>query len=720
MKLNALLVFTAALLVVACSTKEDQYSNWRVAAGGSKENIRYSTLTQIDTGNVTQLKVAWTYHSGDADTVHNSQIQCNPIIIDGILFGTSPQLKLFALDAATGAVKWIFNPYQASSNDEISKVIRLNNNRGVTYWRENDDERIFFSAGSHLYSIDAKTGQPVSSFGNNGKIDLHDGLGRDVGDLYVASTSPGIIYNDILILGTRVAEEANAAPGHIRAYDVKTGKQRWIFHTIPQPGEFGYDTWEDSTAYRHVGGANAWSGFSMDEKRGLLFASTGSASADFYGGMRKGSTLFANSILALDAATGKYKWHFQTVHHDVWDMDHPTPPSLVTIRHDGKNVDAIAQATKTGFVFILERETGKPVYPIEERPVPSAVSDLKGEKLWPTQPIPTLPKPFMRQGFSEADLNDLVPDSSYQDLKNRLATHNKGALYMPPSLAGTIFFPGLDGGAEWGGQAFDPASGLFYINANEIPWMIKSVEKKLTSAEKETNLVAGQRLYSTYCVACHGTDRKGAGNYPSLVDIQKKYDEKTFGELLVAGRRMMPAFQSLTTLETKALASFILDLKKEQKKSFEQAPVAIDSFRNLRYTIDGYRKFSTLEGYPGNKPPWGTLNAVNLNTGEIAWKVPLGDYPELKAKGLHTGRENYGGPVVTSSGLVFIGASADGKFRAYNKFTGKLLWETELPFAAFATPSVYEIGGKQYVVIACGGGKLKTKSGDAYVAFALP
>jgi quinoprotein glucose dehydrogenase len=717
--MKSILLIASVLLVVSCGPNGDkQYSGWRVT-GGTKEGTRYSSLTQIDTSNVAKLVVAWTYSSHDADTVNHSQLQCNPIVVDGVVYGTSPQLKLLAIDAVTGQEKWVFDPQADKTAESARTRFIMNNNRGVTYWEDGDDKRILFAAGSFLFAVDVKTGIIVKTFGVNGRVDLHEGLGRDVSNLYVAATSPGIIYKNLLIMGSRVSEGSDAAPGHIRAYDVKTGKQQWIFHTIPQPGQFGFDSWEDSTAYKHIGGANAWSGFTLDEKRGIVFAPTGSASFDFYGGMRKGANLFANCVLALNAETGKYIWHFQTMHHDVWDKDLPTPPSLVTVTHSGKKIDAVAQPTKYGFVFLLDRETGTPLFPVEEIAVPTE-TNVKGEKLWPTQPVPTLPKPFARQSFTEADLNDLLPDSSFQDIKKRFLSYKSGHLFTPPSLEGTIFFPGLDGGAEWGGPAFDPSSALMYINANEMPWAIGMVAVKIAVPENESYLVAGQRLYNQYCQACHGTNREGAGNYPTLIGVEKKYNDKSFRELITGGRRMMPAFNQLTTEETSAIESFVLEQKKEQKKSFKSAPVAVDSFRQLPYSITGYKKFLSKEGYPAIKPPWGTLNAVNLNTGEIAWKIPLGENPEFKKKGIITGTENYGGPIVTAGGLVFIAATSDGKLRAFNKTNGKLLWETELPVPAFATPAMYEVNGKQYIVVACGGGKLGAKSGDSYVAYALP
>lgn len=704
-----------AVAVAACTNNNTSYNSWRVT-GGSKENIRYSTLTNIDTTNVKDLTVAWTYHTGDADTVNHSQIQCNPIIVDGVMYATSPKLKLVAVDALTGKEKWVFDPTNGVDEGNQRTRFIMNNNRGVTYWESGEDKRILFTASSNLYAIDANTGKPVTSFGNNGLVDLHAGLGRDVDDLFVTATSPGIIYKDLLILGTRVSEGSDAAPGHIRAYDVKTGKQAWIFHTIPQPGEFGYDTWEDTAAYKHIGGANSWSGFSLDEKRGILFAPTGSASFDFYGGMRKGANLFANSTLALDAATGKYIWHFQNIHHDIWDRDIPTPPSLVTVTHNGQKIDAVAQPTKTGFIFLLDRETGKPLFPVEETPVPG-VSQLEGEKLSPTQPIPALPKPFMRQTFEEKDLNNLLPDSSFEAIRKTFLASKHGHIFEPLSPEGTVFYPGLDGGAEWGGPAFDPESGWMYINANEIPWLIGSRDLTTEPAKEETLLAAGARLYSQHCAACHGPDRKGTGNFPTLIDIHKKYAQAEVMALISSGRRMMPAI-NIDDNEKDAISSFILNLKTNKK--FTPSKHTPDPYRDLRYSITGYNKFQSKEGYPAIAPPWGTLNAVNLNNGEIAWRIPFGEIEEFKAKGIQTGSENYGGPVVTRSGVLFIAATPDGKFRAYIKTTGKVLFETQLPAPGFATPAVYEAGGRQFVVVACGGGKLGTKSGDSYVAFALP
>lgn len=715
------------ILITSCSSSTNEsFKDWKVY-GGSKTRIQYSALDQVDTSNVKDLQVAWIYRTNDAE--EGSQIQANAIILDSVLYGVSPKLKLFAIDAATAKEKWVFDPLTDTLLGSKKKR-GIGNCRGATYYQgDSNDSRIFYGAGSLLYCIDVHTGKPVREFGDQGAVDLHNDLGQDVSKLSVTSSSPGIIYKDLIIIGSSVSEEAASAPGHIRAYDVHTGKLRWIFHTIPHPGEAGYETWEDKEAYKHIGGANSWAGFSMDQEKGVLFAPTGSAAYDWYGGKRLGQNLFANSILAIDAATGKLKWHYQTVHHDVWDWDIPTPPILVSIKKGGKSVEALIQTTKTGFLFVLDRNTGKPLYPIEERPVPTE-TDLTGEKLSPTQPYPTFYPPFARQVITEADLNRIVPDSSYQVIKKMLASYKTGNIFNPPSTKPTVVSPGMQGGGEWGGPCFDPNSGVMYVNANEITRVLTmgAVKQEQTSSA-QTNLQAGTALFNKYCVSCHGVDRKGLADFPSLIGINKKYNEEQFKNLVTTGRRRMPAFNMLNEAEKTAIASYVLDLKSKKAARFVSGPKVIDPYLQIPYTsapglvnktmVGRPSKFETPEGYPAINPPWGTLSAINMNTGKILWKVPLGDIPELKARGIHSGTENYGGPVVTKGGLVFIGATKDSKFRAFHQRTGELLWETDLPSSAFATPSVYEIDGKQYVVIAVGGGKMKTKSTDAYVAFTL-
>lgn len=717
-KTNPLFLLTLLALASCKDNTAPQFNGWEKANGNSNAN-KYSSLTQIDTTNVHQLQVAWEYHTGDADTAAHSQIQCNPIIVNGIMYGTSPQLKLFAIDAATGAEKWTFSPFDTIAGEKQGHFI-LNNNRGVAFWSDGKgDQRIFYTAGPNLHAVDANTGKLIQSFGKNGKVDLHDGLGEQFADLFVTATSAPSIYKDLVLTGSRVSEGMDAAPGHVRAYDVRTGAMKWIFHTIPQPGEAGYETWEDPNAWKTTGGANNWMGMTIDQESGVAFVPIGSASMDFYGGKRLGATLYANCLLALDAATGKRIWHFQYIHHDIWDWDPSSAPVLLTVNHNGKKIDAVAQTTKNGFVYVFNRKTGASLFPIVETPVDTATR-LVGEKLWPTQPIPQKPAAFVRQSFTEKDINPYLSKEEYEEVKQRLKTYHTGKMFLPHSKEGTITFPGLDGGAEWGGPAVDPESGILYVNANEVPWIMQMFDAQKEKSQ-ENFAEAGLRLYQQNCMGCHGPDRKGSGNYPSIVDIHKKLEQRDFIDFINTGRRMMPAFKHLSQQDKEAIASFVLNIENVQHKKYTSSLTAMDSFRKVPYQISGYHKFQSQSKQPAIAPPWGTLTAIDLNTGAHLWKTTLGEDSVFKAKGVkETGTENYGGPVVTKGGLVFIGATKDGKFRAFHKRTGKLLWEATLPTSAFATPASYAINGRQYIVIACGGGKLGTKSSDTYVAFALP
>jgi len=654
---------------------------------------------------VSRLQVAWTYRTGDARPDGRSQIQCNPVVVRGVLYATSPQIKAFALDAKSGRPLWTFDPFAGSTD----KLAALGVSRGVVYWEQGDDQRVLFTAAQRLYALDARTGRPVPSFGSNGSVDLTQGLDRDMKGLYVLSNTPGALYRDLLILGSRVSEGPGpAAPGHIRAYDVRTGAIRWIFHTIPHPGEPGYDTWPED-AWKRIGGANAWSGISVDERRGWVFLPTGSAAFDFWGGDRKGANLFANCLLVLDAATGKRVWHYQMVRHDLWDRDLPAAPVLVTLDRRGRKLDAVAQVTKSGHVFLLNRATGHPLFPIEEVPVPP--SDLKDEVAAATEPLPTRPPAFARQLFTEAEATDVTPEAR-QAVLARLAQVRTGRRFIPPSTQGTVIFPGFDGGGEWGGSAFDPESGRLYVNANEMPWILTMVD---VAARGESR---GRAVYRQHCTACHGLDRQGAPQQasPPLTDLAPRFQKPDLVALLEKGKGVMPAFAFLSAEDKGAVASYLLGEEKPAEAEEEEAPPP-----GLPYTHTGYNRFLDPQGYPAVKPPWGTLNAIDLVKGTIDWTVPLGEFPELTKRGIPpTGTENYGGPVVTAGGLLFIGATKDEKFRAFDKATGKVLWETSLPAGGYATPATYAVGGKQYVVIAAGGGKMGTKSGDAYVAYALP
>ena len=599
----------------AAPTPAKSLHEWPVY-GGDQGASRYSPLGQINRSNVRELRVAWVHHTGDSMQRPATTIECTPIVVDGVMYLTTARLKVQALAASSGRLLWTFDPF-AGVRDSRARGV----NRGVTYWRHGTDERIFVVARSNLLALNAKDGKLIESFGENGAVDLGKELDRDIGSLLVQATTPGPVFEDLLIIGAGGGEGPRpAAPGHIRAYDTRTGKRRWIFHTIPHPGEFGSETWPPD-AWERSGGANCWGGMSVDVERGIVFIATGSPTFDFYGGDRIGQNLFGNCTLALKAATGERIWHFQTTHHDIWDYDNPCQPILIPVRHEGRRVDAVVQLTKMGMAFVFDRQTGKPLFPIEERPMPA--SDLPGEQAWPTQPFPVKPPPFARQTFYEKDVVDVDPEV-HARMKDRFKKARAGDMYVPPSKQGTITFPGFHGGALWGGGSTDPERGWLFVNSNEIP--------------------------------------------------------------------------NLTTIE---------DAKPDA---------------GYRYKQKGYQRFEDETFYPGIKPPWGQITAIDLNQGKFVWQVPLGEYEELRERGIpQTGTENMGGSIATKGKLIFIAATKDEKFRAFDTDTGKVLWETKLEAGGYATPCTYEAAGKQYVVIAAGGaGKNRTKSGDAFVAFALP
>jgi glucose dehydrogenase len=780
-------VLTAAAADGPSGKMSQSNLDWPAYDGGVA-NQHYSSLSQINRSNVRGLKIAWMYNTGE-----EGGLETNPLIIGRTLYAYTPSQKVIALDAATGTLIWKFDA--GIKADQPT--------RGLAYWTDGKDRRLFAGVMNYLYALDPKTGKPIASFGENGRIDLRKNLRGDYQLQSIALTTPGIVYKDLIIVGGEMPETLPAPPGDIRAFDVRTGELRWSFHTIPHPGEFGYKTWPPD-AWKTSGAANNWSGMTLDAKRGIVYVPTGSASFDFYGGDRVGNDLFADTLLALDASTGKRIWHFQDVHHDLWDRDFPSAPVLLTVRHDGKNVDAIAQTTKQGYLYLFDRVTGSPLFPIVEQPYPP--STVPGEVASPTQPRPTKPAPYARQLLTEDMLTNRTPEVHAWAVE-KFRTFRSEGLFVPFGLdKQTINFPGFDGGAEWGGPAVDPKTGIIYINANEMAWTGGLAQSKLNES-------IGEATYRSQCSICHGADRSGSPpGFPSLLGVDERLNDQQITAIIRHGKDRMPTFPNLTETQLASLLDFLKQgsvagstqptSDKQEMASVVSEPQSQNSagrasyqehcaichgenqegippsFPTLigvgqrlskqqvtaivrqgkgrmppfsgtqlgeldpllrylgitesgpsisspisQYSFTGYRKFLDPDQYPAIAPPWGTLNAIDLNTGNYLWKIPLGEYPELAAKGLtNTGSENYGGPIVTAGGLLFIGATLyDFKFHAFDSRTGELLWETKLPYAGRATPATYMVDGKQYVVVATSGGRYqRAPAKGVYVAFSLP
>ena len=666
---------TLTTLLLCSCTPDLQNANWSTYLGDPGRS-HYSELVQINRDNVHELEVAWVYDSGELLSGSRPTMYTSPLIIDGVLYGLSPRLVAFALDAATGDELWRHDPDASGSAQ-----------RGLMWWQDDDRSRLFYTAGRELIALDPSTGQPVEDFGENGRLDLTPS-GRSA-PFFVSV--PGIIFEDLIVLGFSTDEGDRAHAGAVRAYSAITGDLVWRFNSLPRPGEMGSETWADA-ALERAGGANNWTGMALDVERELLFVPTGSATPDFYGASRPGDNLFANCLLALDARTGELRWYFQAVHHDLWDRDLPSPPTLVQVERFGEVIDAVAVSTKSGHLFVFDRDTGESLYDIAE--VSTLPSDLPGEQASLTQPVSSVA--FTRQSFEittrSQEATDFVEDL-IKDLDQRP--------WAPPTEAGTLFYPAYDGGAEWGGSAFDPNGNRLILNAQEIGGIIRLHEIPVGFSDRNA--------YVEHCASCHGIDREGTDAGSSLVDIGDRLTRGQLARVMREGRGRMPSFDHLQDFERNAVLAHI----RSPESEVEDPPST-----EVDYVFGGALRVRDHEGLPGNSPPWGTLNSIDLATGEIDWQIPFGDYPETE--GLGFGAENYGGPVVTASGLIFIGATPDRKFRAYDVRDGEVLWEAELSAAGFATPAMYGVDGQQYVVIAAGGGRRGPPSGSEYVAFSLP
>jgi glucose dehydrogenase len=577
-------------MIIELSVSGRPQREWR-DYGGSPDSSRFVAATQISVSNVQQLEVAWAYEAGATDF--------NPIVARGVVYGRGPKGSFVALDAATGKQIW------------SHKGVEGFNSRGVNYWESRDgtDRRLIFSANNMLEEIDAQTGQSIASFSVNGRVDLRVGLDRDAETVDQQSRIPGRVFENLLILGSATNQEYASAPGDIRAFDVRTGALVWTFHTVPRPGEFGYDTWPEG-AWKTVGGANNWGEQSIDEARGIVYVPTASAKFNFYGGHRKGANLFGDCLLALDVRTGKRLWHFQTVHHDIWDLDNNSAPQLTTIRRGGRAIDVVAMAGKTGYLYVFDRVTGEPIWPIEERPVPQH-TDVPGEALWPTQPIPTSPPPFSRQKFTVDDLNPYILTPAERDeFRQRIMKARNDGPFTPIGFDEVLHMPGNQGGSNWGSTAANPTDGSVYVIGFNVPTLIRLLKP--------------------------GEVRPARNGHPPEV------------------------------------------------------------VKEGQYLTDGFGLYPTIVN-----PPYTTLTAYDLNQGTIRWQIGLGDDRRLVGQGVRgtgTAATIKGGMIVTASGLVFVTA-ADHKVHVYDSASGRQLWESLLGGMTSGAPSMYELGGRQYLLV---------------------
>jgi len=666
-----------------------------------------SPLSEINRTNVQDLRLVWSFRAGDHSS--STTIQCNPIVVDDRMYLVSPGLKAVALNAVTGEELWRFNPFEEDAQG--------GNSRGLTYYAGEQDQRIFYAAGTYLYALDANSGEVIAGFGQSGRVDLRQGLTAGAQGMTVNATTPGIIFENLLILGSRVGEGPSAAaPGYIRAYNTATGNIAWTFKTIPDQGEPGSDTWSAETRSQ-MGGANSWGGFSLDEDRGMVFCGTGSASYDHWGGNRIGTNLFANCVLALDARTGERKWHYQVVHHDIWDYDVPCQPNLVQIERRGRRIDAVAQATKMGHLFVLDRETGKPLHPVAEVRVPQ--SKIPGEQSWPTQPFPIVGLRYAQQSFEQEDITNISAEAN-SFVKDLTSEFIFGDIFLPPSETPTMTIPQFNGGTDWGGAAYDSSSRSIIVNcSNEAEWI--SMERAQID-DRISHFDLGEKIFRSTCQSCH-SQKEGGGAAPSFAAMREASLAATDAEFystVRSGKGLMPGFIHFTDQELQAMYAYVSESGKGNY--FNRGELEMSYAEQVPWIATGHNELKDDRGFPANKPPWGTLTSINLDEAKINWQVPLGTYPALEREGHPpTGTFNMGGPVVTAGGLVFIAATMDERIRAFDKDTGEKLWEHQLDAGGYSTPSTYAVDGKQYLIIgAGGGGKPGTKSGQAYQCFALP
>jgi len=712
-------VFTTT--TTSANSKKAPYSTWS-DYGGSADSMQYSSIKQINKSNVNQLKLEWFVPAPGPV----GRFSFNPLVIGNVMYVVGKDMGVYALDATTGKQIWA----HAIEGGQPT-------NRGFNYWSSKDgkDQRLIFAVDSYMQEIDAKTGKSILSFGTNGRVNLREGVGRDpasIGD--IQNGTPGRVFENLIILGSAPGEMYDSPPGDLRAYDVHTGKIVWTFHTVPHPGEFGYDTMPPD-AWKYVGGANTWGEISLDVKRGIAYFPLGSPTYDLYGADRKGANLFGDCLLALDARTGKRLWHFQLVHHDLWDYDPTAAPKLLTVRHDGKMVDAVALAGKTGFLYVFDRVTGQPLWPIEERPVPK--SDMPDEESWPTQPFPTVVPPFVRQQFTVNDINPHLDPAEKARIYDLVANARSEGIFTPVTVKGNqISVPGEFGGANQGSTAADPTTGMMYVKTYDLPTihaMTKTPRVKAKPTANGSLEQQGYGLFTKNCIGCHGPNRDRI-TYPKSIDFAR------FTTVLRSGNGEMPAF-SETTLKTDdvaALAAYLKDPAAGEAVSATPAPVqkaaaptGAPPAGQTRFYGPFGNIFRTKNGLPAFSPPWSSIVAYDLNDGSIKWRRPIGTTPGLAEKGIKDTGSSIAprnGPIVTAGGLIIIGTGPDRMIHALDKDTGKTLWETQLDGNPDGIPAIYEVAGRQYIAFyASGDGKPASISFDSgkasaqgYYVFALP